>query len=159
MDDRSSRPSGTNDDGSPPRSSVPVAVAMVAGALLTAAAAVIHLHLWMTGYRHIATIGPLFLLQAVSGFVLAVVVAVWHRWYVAAAGALFLLATAAGLVVSARYGLFGFRDSFGAPYAGLALSLEGAGAAVLTAVTGFLLRRRGMAAEGSPVLSVATGAR
>jgi hypothetical protein len=114
--------------------------AMVAGALLTAGTAVIHLHLWMTGYRHIATIGPLFLLQAVGGFVLAAVVASWHRWLVAASGALFLLATAGGLVVSTRVGLFGFKDSFGAPYAGMALTLEIVGAAVL-AVAAVLLRR------------------
>lgn len=90
-------------------------VAMIAGALLTAATAVIHVHLWTTGYRHIATIGPLFLLQAVAGFALAVVTAAWHRWFVAAVGAVFLLGTAAGLVVSTRYGLFGFRTVSGRP--------------------------------------------
>jgi hypothetical protein len=30
----------------------------------------IHLHLWQEGYRHIPTNGPLFLLDAVAGFVL-----------------------------------------------------------------------------------------
>lgn len=120
---------------------VPTAVAAVVGAVLIAATALIHLHLWKTGYRHIATIGPLFLFQAVAGFVLAVVVALWHRWYVAAAGALFLVGTAGGLVVSARWGLFGFKDSFSAPYAGMVLSLEVAGAVVLAALAGFLIRR------------------
>lgn len=115
------------------------ALATGVGAVLLAATAVIHLHLWMTGYRHIATIGPLFAVQAGAGFVLAVVVALWHRWYVAGAGALFLLGTAGGLVISARWGLFGFKDSFSAPYAGMALSLEAAGALVLTAVAAFRL--------------------
>jgi hypothetical protein len=117
-------------------------LAMVIGAFLVAATAVIHLHLWKTGYRHIPTIGPLFLLQAIGGFVLAVVVALWHRWYVAGVGALFLMGTAAGLVVSAQWGLFGFKDSFSAPYAALALFLELAGAAVLMVVAGFLVRRQ-----------------
>src|SRR5260370_27065686 len=31
----------------------------------------IHLHLWQEGYRHIPTNGPLFLLDAAAGFVLA----------------------------------------------------------------------------------------
>jgi len=31
----------------------------------------IHLHLWLEGYRHIPTNGPLFLLDAVAGFILA----------------------------------------------------------------------------------------
>jgi hypothetical protein len=129
--------------------------AMVTGALLTAATALIHLHLWTTGYRHIATIGPLFLLQAVAGFVLAVGLAVWHRWLVAAAGALFLLGTAAGLVVSTRYGLFGFKDSFGAPFATLALTLEIAGAVILGAAA--LLLRPGQDRRPTRVTLVGEG--
>ena len=39
----------------------------------------IHLHLWLEGYRHIATNGPLFLLDAVAGFVLAAVLLAWPR--------------------------------------------------------------------------------
>ena len=39
----------------------------------------IHLHLWLEGYRHIPTNGPLFLLDAVAGFILAAVVLAWPR--------------------------------------------------------------------------------
>ena len=39
----------------------------------------IHLHLWQEGYRHIPTNGPLFLLDAVAGFVLAAVLLTWPR--------------------------------------------------------------------------------
>jgi hypothetical protein len=39
----------------------------------------IHLHLWQEGYRQIPTNGPLFLLDAAAGFVLAAVLLVWPR--------------------------------------------------------------------------------
>jgi hypothetical protein len=107
--------------------------AMVAGALCLAGTAFVHLHLHDHGYGSIPTIGPLFMLQAIVGLALAVLVACWHRWFVAAAGALFLLATAGGLLYSVWFGLFGFSDSLGAPYAGMSLVLEFAGAVVLTA--------------------------
>jgi len=136
-------------------------LAMVAGALCLAATATIHLHLHSHGYGTIPTIGPLFLLQAIAGYGLAVVVALWHRWFVAGAGALFLLATAGGLVYSVEFGLFGFTDSFSAPYAGMSLVLEVAGAVVLAAATAALAglerrsRRRtdtgGAAAPGASV--------
>jgi hypothetical protein len=43
----------------------------VTGAALLAASAGIHLDLYLTGYRSIPTIGWLFLLQVIAGFVLA----------------------------------------------------------------------------------------
>ena len=39
----------------------------------------IHLHLWQEGYRQIPTNGPLFLLDAVAGFVLAAALLAWPR--------------------------------------------------------------------------------
>ena len=48
----------------------------VAGAGLLAAAGAVHLDLYLTGYRSIPTIGWLFLLQVIAGFVLAVAVLV-----------------------------------------------------------------------------------
>jgi hypothetical protein len=117
---------------------------MVAGAACLVASGLIHLHLHDHGYGGVPTIGPLFMMQAVVSFVLAAVVALWHRWFVAAAGALFLLATMGGLFASTWFGLFGFRDSLGAPYAGLSLVVEAAGAVVLglAAVTLFATGRR-----------------
>jgi len=40
---------------------------IVIGAATVAVSAIIHLHLWLQGYKHIHTIGPLFLAQAVGG--------------------------------------------------------------------------------------------
>lgn len=114
-----------------------------AGSLLLVASSVIHFHLWSTGYRHIPTIGPLFLVQTVAGIVVAILVATTRRWLTAFAGALFAIGTIVGLVVSVKIGLFGFRDSFSAPYAHTSLLVEGAAAVVLAAAgAGDLLRRR-----------------
>jgi hypothetical protein len=104
-----------------------------AGAVLVALSALIHLHLWSTGYRHIPTIGPLFLLQGIAGLAVAVAVAVTRHPWVAAAGALFVAGTLGGLVLSVEVGLFGFTDSFHAPYAVTSLMVEAAAFVVLVA--------------------------
>jgi hypothetical protein len=117
------------------RRTTPLAVganlAMLLGGAAVAWSAAIHLHLWKSGYRTISTIGPLFLFQSVSGFVLAVLIASLRRVAPALIGAGFLAATIGGLVLSVKVGLFGFRDSFGAPFAGLSMVVESAGIIVL----------------------------
>lgn len=106
---------------------------MVVGAALVGWSAAIHLDLWHTGYRSIATIGPLFLVQAISGFGLALVIAALRRLVPAIAGICFLASTLGGLVLSAKVGLFGFKESYGAPFAHLAIIVEIAGIVVLAA--------------------------
>jgi hypothetical protein len=125
---------------------------MVVGALCLAASAQIHLHLHAHGYGSIPTIGTLFMVQAVLGFALAVIVAAWHRWFVAATGALFLLATAGGLLASAWFGIFGFSEDLAAPYAGMTLVIEFAGAAVLAGAAIAMAPRRRRQAAGAPRL-------
>ena len=106
---------------------------MLVGGGLVAWSAAIHLDLWHTGYRNIPTIGPLFLLQWISGFLLATTIVVSRRVVPALAGAGFMLATLGGLIWSAELGLFGFQESFSAPYAGLSTAVEIIGTAVLVA--------------------------
>ena len=57
----------------------------VAGAVLLAVSASIHLDLYLTGYRSIPTIGWLFLLQVIVGFVLAAAALVTRSRVAAAA--------------------------------------------------------------------------
>ena len=114
---------------------VAVTAAMLAGAALVVATALIHLHLWATGYRHIPTIGPLFLAQSIAGAVVAIGIAATRRLGSALVGATFQLATAGGLLLSATVGIFGFHDGLDAPWAGASLVVEGSGAVVLLATT------------------------
>ena len=123
---------------------------LVVGAALLASSGAIHLQLWAMGYRTIPTIGPLFLLQGIAGVLLAGLLLLWRRMLVVVAGAGFMAATVGGLLVSVNFGLFGFMDTLAAPYAGLSLVLESAGAAVLAVVGIGLLRGHGRFNQGNP---------
>ena len=81
-----------------------------AGAGLLAATGGIHLDLYLTGYRHIPTIGWLFLLQIIAAFVLAIAVLVARGPVADGAGAGFALATLGGYLLSLWVGLFGFQE-------------------------------------------------
>ena len=82
----------------------------IAGAALLIASGAIHLDLYLTGYRSIPTIGPLFLLQIIAAFVLAVAILVTRHWLAAAAGAGFAASTLGGYLLSLKVGLFGFTE-------------------------------------------------
>ena len=116
-----------------------VTVLAVAGAALLAWSGVIHLQLWSDGYRDISVIGPLFLLQGIASIVLAVALAVFRRLALLAAGAALAVATAAGLLLSASIGLFGYTESLAVPDAKTSLAVEFTSAAVLTATAAIIL--------------------
>ena len=100
--------------------------AFIVGGALLIWSAFIHFHLWSEtdGYRTIATIGPLFLLQSIAGLVIGIgVVAVRRRW-AAVIGVGFALSTIAGFLLSVAVGLFGFKDSWLAPFAKEAFTVE-----------------------------------
>jgi predicted lipoprotein with Yx(FWY)xxD motif len=82
----------------------------LAGAGLLAATGAIHLDLYLTGYRSIATIGSLFLLQVMAVFAVAAVVLVSASRLLAAVGAGLALATLCGYLVAVWNGLFGFTE-------------------------------------------------
>ena len=104
---------------------------VLGGGLLVWSSA-IHFHLWDSGgYRHIATIGPLFLLQSIAGLVLGVLVVIVRRVWAAVLGVGFALSTMAGFLLSVQVGLFGFKDSWQAPFAHEAFVVDIATAAAL----------------------------
>ena len=107
--------------------------AFLAGGLLIVWSGYIHFHLWgkTNGYRSIPTIGWMFLVQSVAALVLGIGVAVVRRVWAAVLGVGFALATIAGFLVSVAHGLFGFQDTWLAPYATQAFAIEVAAAAVL----------------------------
>ncbi len=95
--------------------------------------AAIHLHLWTEGYRDIPTVGPLFLADALGGFVLAAVLLVWPRPLAGLLGAGFMISTLGGLILSLNFGLFGFRESSGASFVIETIILESVGTIALLA--------------------------
>src|SRR5271167_2556207 len=81
-----------------------LALAGTGGAFL-AWSAVIHLELWGDGYRDIALIGPLFLVQGIACIILTAAIAALRWLALLAAGAVAGAATAAGLLLSVYAGL------------------------------------------------------
>ena len=101
------------------------AVALLSGVIW------IHLHLWQVGYKHIPTIGPLFLAGALSALaVTAVLLARPSRL-----AGLFALAIDLGilasLIASINLGLFGFKESVNGPFVVESITLEALAAVAL----------------------------
>jgi hypothetical protein len=123
----------------PGRSRRPVDLAATAtfalGGVLLIWSAYVHFHLWNEpdGYRTIPTIGSLFLLQSIAGLVIGVGVVVFRRVWAAIIGIGFALSTIAGFLLSVAVGLFGFKDSWLAPFAKEAFTIEILIVAVLVA--------------------------
>lgn len=65
---------------------------MIVGGLLVVAVGVIHLRLWSMGYRKFPVIGPMFLLQGISGILLGAAVVRFRSFGTALTGALYMLA-------------------------------------------------------------------
>ncbi len=82
--------------------------AVVAAAILMICSGLIHLHLWDIAYRHVATLGPLFMVQAVAALVGAVVVVVARVVVVALACFALMLGTVVGFILADTVGIFGF---------------------------------------------------
>ena len=92
---------------------------------------VIHLMLWSDGYKDVATIGPLFLVQGIAGIVIALAIVALRRLALLIVGAGAGVATAGGLLISVNFGLFGLKESLATTYATLSLAVEFTAAFVL----------------------------
>lgn len=136
-----------------------VARAVLAG--LAGAIAGIHLDLWTSyGYRHIPTIGSLFLLNVVAGAVLAIASLVLPRRVVplawlATAG--FGIATLAAVIVSLNTTLFGFHETTSAPLLAASIAVEAAAVIAGAAATVWALRPATPVPHSASMTPQATG--
>jgi hypothetical protein len=83
---------------------------LVAAGLL--GSAWVHYALWRTGFSDIGVIGPLFLVNAVAGVVIAVAILAWRHWLPALAAAGFGAATLGAYLLSVTIGLFNVKEQF-----------------------------------------------
>lgn len=84
----------------------------------------IHLTLWLQGMRDVHVIGPAFLVNVVSGLVIAVLLVRWHHWLPGALAACFGLATLGAFTLASTVGLFGTQESWAGFYVFAAASAE-----------------------------------
>jgi len=117
-----------------------VTVMIAGGAFCTMGSGVIHLFLWGKhyGYRDIPTIGPLFLIQGIAAVLIGLLVIVSRQVGVLLVAVILLVASVTALVLAIEVGLFGFRDSWLAPYAWTTFYEEIAGGVLLLAAAGAL---------------------
>lgn len=113
---------------------------MALAALLIAGSGAIHFYLWDIAYRHVATFGPLFLLQGTSAVIVALTLVVVGRGVVVAAGLALMVGTLLGFALVLTTGLFGFTLGFVSGWAYLALVVE-ATATVVLSVSAYRLWR------------------
>ncbi|HET6795288.1 MAG TPA: hypothetical protein VFH45_12625 [Acidimicrobiales bacterium] len=126
-------------------------LAAVAGGVLVTVSAAVHLRLYALGYKGLPTVGALFLAQGVAGAVLGPAVAVLRRPAACLLGAGYMAASIGGFLTALWFGLFGFRDGFYAPYAGLAFAVEVAGVVVLVGAAAALWLSWRRREEAGPV--------
>ncbi len=108
--------------------------ALAALAVLVSAA--VHLYLWFDGVRDDDVIGPAFMLNAVGGAVIAVLLLAWRHWVPPFLAVGFGLSTLAAFIISASVGLFGFESTWEGWEVWTAAVAE-----VVAVVTGALLLR------------------
>ena len=119
---------------------VAVTLMIAGGAGCTVASGVIHLYLWgkQYGYRDVPTIGPLFLLQGIAAVLIGLLAIVTRRVAALLVAAGLLVASVIALVLAVEVGLFGFKDSWLAPYAWTSFYEEIVGGVLLLAAAGVL---------------------
>lgn len=79
-------------------------------ALAALVSAAVHLILWFDGYRDLDVIGPAFMLNAVAGVVIAVLLVTWRHWIPAFLMLGFGASTLGAFIISATVGLFGVHE-------------------------------------------------
>ena len=107
------------------------------GVLLSAA---VHLQLWAQGVKVVPFIGEAFMLNAIGGLLLGLLVLTWWNPLPLLGAVGFGVATLAAFAASITVGLLGFREqAAGAPQA---LAAAGEIAAVVFGITALLVERR-----------------
>lgn len=71
----------------------------------------VHLWLWLDGFRDIEWIGPMFMLNAVAGAVIAVLLVRWRSWVPAVLAVGFGASTLGAFLLSATVGFLGVREA------------------------------------------------
>jgi hypothetical protein len=114
---------------------------LIASAAVTVSA-LLHLRMWFNGVRD-QSVGPAFMLNAIGGLAIAVLLLTWRHWLPLLLAVGFGVSTFGAFVIAATVGLFGVHDHWAGGYVWTAAISEAV--AVVAALTaawreGFLSR-------------------
>jgi len=80
-----------------------------AGVLVSAA---IHLYLWFDVFRHAHVVGPAFMVNALGGTIIAVLLVAWRHWIPLVLAVGFGASTLGAFIIAATVGLYGVHESW-----------------------------------------------
>ena len=81
---------------------------LAAAAVLVSAA--VHLYLWFDVFRHTDVVGPAFMLNAVGGTVIAILLVTWRHWVPLVLAVGFGASTLGAFLIAVTVGLFGVHE-------------------------------------------------
>jgi len=81
---------------------------LAAAAVLVSAA--VHLYLWFHVFRHTHVVGPAFMVNAVGGAVIAILLVTWRHWIPLVLGVGFGVATLGAFIIATTAGLYGVHE-------------------------------------------------
>lgn len=76
----------------------------------------VHLKLWLDGFRDLHMIGPAFMLNAVAGLVIAVLLVLWRHWLPPLLAVGFGASTFGAFLISTTVGLYGLHEVWTGSY-------------------------------------------
>jgi hypothetical protein len=121
------------------RSLAAIGLCLIEAALLVTSG-FIHLHLQHTAYRHVKTIGPLFIVQFVSCLVVAAALLITRHVLVALASVALMAGTIVGFILVRTVGIFNFKLPYSTTLANQVLMVEIA-AVVVGSLTAWVMWR------------------
>jgi hypothetical protein len=81
---------------------------LAAAAVLVSAA--VHLYLWFDVFRHTDVVGPAFMVNAVGGAIIAVLLVTWRHWIPLVLAVGFGASTLGAFIIAATVGLYGVHE-------------------------------------------------
>ncbi|MDH2416873.1 hypothetical protein [Nocardioides sp. CER19] len=109
----------------------------IIAALAVLVSAFVHLRLWADGVKHEHMVGPAFMVNAVAGVVIAVLLLAWrHSWVPLFLALGFGASTMGAFIISATAGLYGVHEHWQGGYVWAAFIAEAV--AIVTGAVGLL---------------------
>jgi hypothetical protein len=118
---------------------------LAAAAVLISAG--VHLYLWFSVFKHAHVVGPAFMLNAVGGAAIAVLLVTWRHWIPLVLAVGFGASTLDAFIIAATVGLYGVHEH----WTGWEVWTAAAAEVIAILAAGTLLLRENPLRSNSPV--------